>query len=199
VDESRVLGNGQREEMRLARAGGGDATGIVTSDDHRRVERGAGIDKTPAADGGNEYFAKRGVADRVDHSLHEQGTEAAVVTVGAGESAAELVRVIPGAMHHRRAGHKAVLVFRDDLEVVRIGEEVGDVVDALKWKAVRSDEMSEGDERASVCRTRAANDQPGRSASSSRRSGGAHDEGESGDPVRRAPGTWRLSARPQRA
>jgi hypothetical protein len=58
VDESRVLRNGQRDEMRFARAVGGDAIGIVTSDDHRRVECGAGIDKTPGADGGNEYFAE---------------------------------------------------------------------------------------------------------------------------------------------
>jgi hypothetical protein len=111
-----------------------------------------------------------------------------LVTVGAGESPAELVRVIPGAIHHRRARHKAVLFFRYDLEVVRIGEEAGDVVDALKWMAVRSDEMSEGGERASVCRTSTTNDQPGRGSSVFPPVGGAHDEGESGDPVRRAPG-----------
>ena len=57
-------------------------TGVMTGDDHRRVERSAEIDKAPGGEGAREYFAERGVADPVDNSLHEQGAETARVSQG---------------------------------------------------------------------------------------------------------------------
>ena len=91
MDESRVLGNGQGDELRLRRVVGHGAPGTVTGNDHRRLQHGKEIDKALGSRRADEHFAECGVADQIDNPLHELGSEAMTATVRVGWPVAELV------------------------------------------------------------------------------------------------------------
>jgi hypothetical protein len=136
VDESRVRGNGERDERQAPGAGSAD-----------------------------EDVAELGVADPIDDLLREQGAEAAAASARTSQPAPKLVRVVPGLMRHRHARHELALLFRDNVEIPGIGKSIGSVVNAVEWqRIVRVDALGEVGERASVCQTSTADNQTRRRA-----------------------------------